>query len=166
MHYGFITINGSRFTGPRCDKYLTKIIYSPIKHKHLAFNNLNTCVKLSNSLSDTHFFFRPTSFISIHGLFPIYMCVLCKQWWKPVVDINSLFLITFAKIIAHVHTLILYIHMALGTCQATFNCAILPIRLLLSFLLLRVIIEYYFILLITQLLIMNLHIPVVLLTPY
>ena len=42
MHYGFITINGSRFTGPRCDKYLTNIIYSQIKHKHLAFNNLNT----------------------------------------------------------------------------------------------------------------------------
>ena len=85
------------------------------------------------------------------------MCVLCKQWWKPVFDINSLFLITFAKIIAHVHTLILSIHMALGTCQATFNCASLPVRLLLSFSLLKVIIEYYFILLITQLLIMNLR---------
>ena len=69
LHYGFITINSSRLTGPRCDKYLSNIVYSSIKHKHLAFNNLNTRVKLSNSLSDTHFlilFFRPTSFISIH----------------------------------------------------------------------------------------------------
>ena len=64
---------------------------------------------------------------------------------------------TFAKIIAHVHTRILSIHMALGTCQATFNCAILSVRLLLSFSLLKVTIEYYFILLITQLLIMNLR---------
>ena len=74
-----------------------------------------------------------------------------------MVDINSLFLITFAKIIAHVHIRILSIHMALGTWQATFNCAILPVCLPLSFSLLMVIIEYYFILLITQLLIMNLH---------
>ena len=112
-------------------------------------------MKLSNELSDTHFlilFFRPTLFISIHRLFSIYLCVLCHKWWKQVVDINSLFLITFAKIIEHVHTLILSIHMALGTCQATFTCTIL----LLSFSLLKVIIEYYFILLITQLLIMNL----------
>ena len=84
------------------------------------------------------------------------MCVLCKQWWKPLVDINLL-LITFGKIIVHVHTFILSIHMALGICQATFNCASLPVRLLLSFSLLKVINEYYFILLITQLLIMNLR---------
>ena len=54
-HYGFITIDGIRFTGPLCDKYLTNILYSPIKHKNLAFNNINTRVTLSNSLSDTHF---------------------------------------------------------------------------------------------------------------
>ena len=85
------------------------------------------------------------------------MYVLCKQLWKPVAGIYSLFLITFAKIIAHVHTRILSIHMALGTCQATFNCAILSVRLFLSFSLLKVTIEYYFIFLITQLIIMNLR---------
>ena len=74
MHYGFTTIYGSRFTGPRCDKYLTYILYSSIKHKHLAFNNLNTRVKLSNSLSDTHFlilFFRP-----LHS----YQYTVCSQY--------------------------------------------------------------------------------------
>ena len=93
MHYGFITINGSRFTGPRCDKYLIYILYSPIKHTHLAFNNLNTRVKfIINYLTHTFSF---CFFAPLHS----YQYTDCSQYNNN----NNIFIFTHGNTLCITH---------------------------------------------------------------
>ena len=114
---------GSIIIGPPYDMYTTKIIYSPIIHRLPAFPNINSGVELFNSLSDEHRVspsILPIPFILTHALFPIYSCVLFKNWWKPVADI-SIALITCTKLFTQVHTVYLTVYITQNTCNPTIS---------------------------------------------
>ena len=106
-------------------------------------------MKLFKSLSDEHgliLCMRPTAFTLTHALFSLSMCVFSNNWWKPVANIISISLITFTKLITQVHSLNLSI-----------SGATLYALLLLSLSFLKVVIEFYCILLSTHLIIINLY---------
>ena len=152
--------SGSIFIGPPYDMYTTKIIYSPIIHRLPAFPNINSRVELFISLSDEH---RASPsillipFILTHALFPIYLCVLFKNWWKPVADIISIALITCTKLFTQIHTVNLTVYITQNTGNPTIGGVTLYVLLLLPLSFRKVIIKFYLILLTTYLLIIKLN---------
>ena len=162
MFSNYITTDGpgSIIIGPPYDMYSTKIIYSPIIHRLPAFPNINSRVELFNSLSDEH---RASPsillipFILTHALFPIYLCVLFKNLWKPVADIISIALITCTKLFTQVHTVNLTVYITQNTCNPTIGRVTLYVLLLLPLSFLKVIIKCYLILLTTYFLIIKLN---------
>ena len=148
MFSDYITTDGSGsiFIGPPYDMYTTKIIDFPIIYRLPAFPNINSRVELFISLSDEHrasSSILPIPFILTHALFPIYFCVLFKNWWKPVADIISIALITCTKLFTQVHTVNFTVYITQNTGNPTIGGVTLYVLLLLPLSFLKVLIKCY-----------------------